>query len=231
MRRYAIALSAAALLISLLAGSDIASGAQQMDQVEAPVGPGPNDPNCHATSEIDPPVAARLSIGGNITTPGPHEATLQSLSKIIVFPSLKWGGGRVTIPSGQISASLTFQGLPELTRPAPVDSRGDRPARAELLTFQITSLKATIKSFVFPRKLITGPNSFEIIKERSFVQVFGSRGTVPISGDAQAWLTNRVFSKDAPARVRVTFWGTYNFESRRAVLSRLEAHAHSSTAN
>jgi hypothetical protein len=174
---------------------------------------------------LDPPIAARLIFTGDITQPGPHRAQLADLSPIAIFPSRSWGGGRVTIPKGSVTAEFTVRALPDNFRP--VTAQGKVVPKPELRSYQITSVKGTIRSFAFPRNVVTGPNSFVIIPEKSYVQVHGSEGTVAIDGEAQAWLTNKVFSKAKPARVRVSFWGTYNFKDRVAVFSRFEAHAHS----
>lgn len=228
MRRLATMLMAAVLLGSFSIGTYFAANTEQSEPAERPIlGPNADGGNCHAVNQIDSESAARLVVSGDITRPGSHEATLQSLSQIVIFPSRKWGGGKVTIPSGQASAWFAFEGLPEHTRPLAADSASGRQSAPELLTFRITALKGSIKSFSFPERMVTGQNTFEIIKEQSHVQVFGSSGTARISGDAQAWLTNRIFSGNSRARVRVTFWGTYNFKTRAVSLSRLEAHAHS----
>jgi hypothetical protein len=187
-----------------------------------PVGQGDN---CYGHNILDIPIAARAIFKDNVTNPGTHVAIVDHVSAIIINPSPKWGGGKVTIPEGYITAELGIRELPNETHP--VAETGAAPAHAKPLRYQITSVNGGIKSFLFPRNVVTGLNSFSIIPEKSYVLVHGSSGKAKITGEAQAWLTNAVFRRSTPARVRVSFWGNYDFDTKVVTFTRFEAHAHS----
>lgn len=167
---------------------------------------------------------ARLSVSGDITKEGVHKVSLDSLPRIQIKVSKSWGGGKVTVPSDFITADFTIENMPQSVKEA-APSR-ERTGR-ELLRFQITNLDAKVKSFSYPRRVLTGENIFQIVKENSFVLVYGSRGIVKLRGEAEATLTNRLFSGDNPARVKVSFEGNYNYATRAAALTKIEAEAHS----
>ena len=201
------------MIAAVLVGSFAIYGytASQPQGQMAP-GPGRGPGSGDETGTMYPDSAARLSASDDITKNGIHQVSLEYVPRILIHVSHPWGGGKVTVPSDFISADFAIENGEPGTEP---------------LTFRITSLTAEVKSLSYPRRVITGENTFQIVKEKSFVRVYGSSGTVKLSGEAVAMLTNRLFSPDNPATVSISFKGTYNFATRKATLTGVKAFARS----
>jgi hypothetical protein len=197
-------------IISLIALACLASYGYTSAQSSAQrqnAGPG----EC-ATSGVDSPVTARLRATGDITSPGIHKVWLKSVSTVVIRCS-SLPGRTITIPPNLIHASFAITNGP--------------PEAAGSLRFQITSSETTVESFNFPSRGRTGLNVFKILKGTSYVQVTGLRGKGTLTGQAEATLSNRLFLGGKALPVRIIFKGVYDFRTKTATLTQLEAHAHS----
>lgn len=201
-------------MTSFAAGiGSLAVFSNNVSQVQRPNG----DTDCRAGGGIYNETA-RLSTLDDLTKAGVHKVLLESVSPIVISVARSWGGGRVTVPSDLVSANFMIENSPK---------DGNATKGGVPLTFQIIGMEAHVKSFEYPRKVITGENSFEIVRDKSFVRVYGSHGTAKLTGEAEATLTNRLFSADNPARVMITFQGRYNFATRNATLTTIDVRAKS----
>jgi hypothetical protein len=211
-------LSAIALLMLAILGS--CQVATQQSQSERPK----EDENC--AGEPDPfgdepapqPEGAALVVSGDLNASGAHQVSLNAVRRIAINTSTRWGRRKVIVPPNLISANFTVE------RTSVRDTSSTNP-----LLFQITGLNARVKSFSYPAQVLTGENNFQINREKSFVRVYGSTGSVKVDGEAEARLTNRLFSAANPAIVKITFEGTYDFSKRRANLTKIKARGNSPT--
>jgi hypothetical protein len=165
-----------------------------------------------ATSGVDTPVTARLAAAGDITRPGIHKVLLKSVSSVVIRCS-SLPGRTIAIPSNLIHATFAITNGPSET--------------AGSLRFQITGSETSVGSFNFPSRGPTGRNVFKILKEKSYVRVTGLRRKGTLTGQAEATLSNRLFFGGSALPVTIVFKGVYDFRTKTAVLTQLEAHAHS----
>ena|ERR1043165_2832008 len=183
-----------------------------------PVGAGPGDWCRGAPVEIDPPVTARFSASSNLQEAGLHEVTVMPSSDVLIRVSKNWGGGTIRVPRRLIKGSV----IVEQRTSKSLAVEGKMPIK-----LHIVAIKGAVGSFLYPKKVTTGLNFFEIVKEKASIELSGARGKVTFRGQLNASLSNNLFSSRTPALAKATFEGSYDHETRQGILAKIEVKAHS----
>lgn len=174
----------------------------------------------------EPAATARLSVTGDILGQGQSEVTLLSVSGIEV-QCTSVPGHTIPIPPDLVRATFTVE-------PVPIAEISDggvpekATTRARQIRLRIAKADATVNTFSFPSRGLTGVNRFAIVPDKTSIVVDGVSGKAALRGEAEARMTNRFFSEANAINIRITFTGEYDFASRVVTLTHLEADGRSS---